>query len=84
MAVINQLKEDIRTNTGIDMNSVFEPPAQQLGTVEIIEENKTIRNKSIDELLDFTYDTAFTKTLNNIAVFAPVLMQSKKQIKDKK
>ena len=78
------LKDDVRINTGIDINAVFEPPAEQLGTVEIIEENKQIRNKSVDELMDFAYDDALTKMLDNISVFAPRLLKTTQVIKDKK
>lgn len=78
------LRDDVRINTGIDINAVFEPPAEQLGTVEIIEENKQIRNKSVDELMDFAYDEALTKMLDNIATFAPRLLKTTQIIKDKK
>lgn len=84
LAVLDQLEKQTRANTGIDINAVFEPPADQLGTVEIIEENKQIRNKSTDELLDFAIDDALTKLLNNIAEFAPRLLKSTVQIKNKK
>lgn len=84
LAVLNMLKDDVRINTGIDINAVFEPPAEQLGTVEIIEENKQIRNKSVDELMDFAYDEAFTKMLDNVSVFAPRLLKTTKVIKNKK
>lgn len=79
--MIAQIDRDVRSQTGIDLQSVFEPPADQLGTVEIIEENKQIRNKSVDELRDQAIDEAYTKTLNNIAAFAPELMREKKTIK---
>lgn len=79
--MISQIDRDVRSQTGIDLQSVFEPPADQLGTVEIIEENKQIRNKSVDELRDQAIDEAYTKTLNNIAAFAPELMREKKTIK---
>jgi hypothetical protein len=84
LAVLNMLKDDVRGNTGIDLNAVFEPPANQLGTVEIIEENKQIRSKSVDELMDFAYDEALTKMLDNIAIFAPRLLKTTKKVKDKK
>jgi hypothetical protein len=77
------MDDNIRKNTGIDINSVFEPPADQLGTVEIIEENKQIRSKSIDELMDFAYQEVLTKMLKNLATFAPKLAKTEKVIKDK-
>lgn len=80
LASIWQLEKEVRSDTGIDLNSVFEPPAEQLGTVEIIEENKQIRNKAIDELRDFAIDQAYTKVLKNIARFAPQLLKTKTTI----
>lgn len=80
LAVLWQIDKEVRTDTGIDVQSVFEPPAEQLGTVEIIEENKQIRNKSIDELRDHAIDEAYTKVLNNIASYAPHLMKETKKV----
>ena len=62
------IDKEVRSDTGIDVASVFEPPAEQLGTVEIIEENKQIRNKSIDELRDHAIDEAYTKVLQNLSL----------------
>ena len=78
------MEDNIRKNTGIDLNAVFQPPANQLGTVEIIEENKKIRSKSIDELMDFAYQNVLSKMLVNLATFAPKLLKTTKKIKDKK
>jgi len=82
LSVISLIDKEVRSDTGIDVASVFEPPAEQLGTVEIIEENKQIRNKSIDELRDHAIDEAYTKVLQNIAMFAPQLLKESKEIKD--
>lgn len=82
LSVISLIDKEVRSDTGIDVASVFEPPAEQLGTVEIIEENKQIRNKSIDELRDHWIDEAYTKVLQNIAMFAPQLLKESKEIKD--
>ncbi len=75
LAVLWQIDKEVRSDTGIDVQAVFEPPAEQLGTVEIIEENKQIRNKSVDELRDHAIDEAYTKVLNNITMFAPKLLK---------
>ncbi len=82
LSVISLIDKEVRSDTGIDVSSVFEPPAEQLWTVEIIEENKQIRNKSIDELRDHAIDEAYTKVLQNIAMFAPKLLKESKPIKD--
>ena len=83
LAVLGKMDENIRKNTGIDLNSVFEPPADQLGTVEIIEENKQIRSKAVDELMDFAYQNVLTKMLMNLSTFAPKLLKTEKKIKGK-
>lgn len=73
--VYNLIMDEIRMNTGMDMRAPFEAPAQQLGTVEIMEENKAIRYKAVDENRDLALDRAFTQTLNNINRFAPALLR---------
>lgn len=80
LAVIEQIDKQVVVNTGLNLQSVFEPPAEQLGTVEIIEENKQIRNKSIDEARDHAIDDSYTKVLKNIALFAPELLKETKKV----
>lgn len=72
--------DEIRMNTGMDMRAPFEAPAQQLGTVEIMEENKAIRYKAVDESRDLAIDRAFTHALNNICKYAPALLRKVEEI----
>jgi hypothetical protein len=71
----------VRTDTGIDMNAPFEAPAEQLGTVEIIEQNKAIRYKTPDEARDHALDAVFEMTLSNIEQFAPTLLKRTIKVK---
>ncbi len=78
----NIVGNEIRVNSGVDMNSPFQEQAPTLGQTEIIEENKALRNRDKDELRDFCFDRALTLTLSNIKQFAPVLLAWTKEIKD--
>ena len=64
MEVINA---EIRQDTWEDPRAGFEAPEDTLGQTEIVEENKTIRVKSIHESRDIALDKALTYTLQNIA-----------------
>lgn len=75
---------EIRDATGVDTKSSFEAPADTLWQTEIIEENKAIRHKAVDEAYDFALDTALTHMLNNIAQFAPKVLKKVTEIKSKK
>ena len=59
---------------------MFEAPAQQLGTVEIMEENKAIRFKGVDQSRDLCLDDAFTFCLQNILKYAPILMRKSEEV----
>lgn len=80
-AVIEILKEEIRMNTGEDPAAWFVPPAEQLGTVEIMEENKAIRQKSVAISRDLCLDNVITRAYENIQQFAPVLLRRTEVIK---
>ena len=79
-SVLATIENEIRTDTGIDPQAMFEAPAQQLGTVEIIEENKAIRYKAVDQSRDLAIDDAFTMALNNILEYGPILMREYEEI----
>lgn len=81
---IQIIDDEIRKSTGIDNRAPFEAPAQTLWQTEIIEENKAIRSKAVDEADNQALDTALTMTLQNISQFAPVLMRRITEIKNKK
>jgi len=78
--VLGIIEQEIRTDSGIDPNAMFEAPAQQLWTVEIIEENKAIRFKAIDQCRDLAIDDSFTQSLNNIVKYAPALLRETEEV----
>jgi hypothetical protein len=79
--VLATREQEIRVDTGIDPNAMFEAPAQQLGTVEIIEENKAIRLKALQISRDICLDNAITAAYHNIQQFAPVVLRKTEKVK---
>lgn len=67
--------KEIREATGLDLNSPFEAFKETLWQTEIREENKAIRQKGTDELMNQCLDKALTMMLDNIARFAPVVLR---------
>jgi hypothetical protein len=53
----------------------------KVGIVEIMEENKAIRHKSVDENWDMFLDRSLTMMMSNIAQFVPALMSKTTTIK---
>lgn len=72
--ILAMLKDLVRRALGDDPDASFAAPADQLGTVEIIEENKAIRQKTVEERRDQALSKALTQCLKNIKEFAPALM----------
>lgn len=77
------VNEMVRNDTWYDMNAPFEAAANTLWQTEILEENKQLRYKAIDESRDLALDDALYMTLCNISQFAPILLKRKVKIKDK-
>jgi hypothetical protein len=69
------LDKEIREATGLDINAAFEAYHETLGQTEIREENKAIRQKGTDELMNQALDKALTMMLSNISRFAPVVLR---------
>jgi len=81
-AAIMNLIDDLTTqDIGENIKSPYQIQADTLWQTQIIEENKAIRQKNVDELLDISMDSILTFVLKNIRKFAPVLL--KKKIKNK-
>ena len=76
------VNEMVRNDTWYDMNAPFESAADTLWQTEIIEENKQLRYKAIDEARDLALDDALYMTLQNISQFAPILLKRKQVIKN--
>lgn len=76
------VNEMMRLDTWFDLNAPFEAPADTLWQTEIIEQNKAIRYKCIDEAKDFALEEALQATLYNIKMFAPSIFKRVIKIKD--
>ena len=75
------LDQEIRDATGIDVKAPFENDDATLWQTEIREQNKAIRYKAVDELMQQSLDRVLTAMLNNIAQFATVLLQTTTKVK---
>ncbi len=60
---------------GENIKAPYSSPAWTLGEVEIMEENKAIRLKTVDIARDICMDNALTSMLQNIQDFAPALLK---------
>jgi hypothetical protein len=68
-------------DTGENIKATYQPVAEQLGTVEIIENNRMARVATVDENDDNLLCDILTEVLSSISQFAPSLQ--KKIIKTK-
>jgi len=75
------IDSEIREATGLDIKAPFENSDSTLWQTEIREQNKAIRYKAVDELMQQSLDRVLTAMLNNIAQFAPVLLQTISKVK---
>lgn len=81
-AVMQLLDQQVVKDSWVNPNAQFEAWADTLGQQEIMEANKSVRNKSVDEAYNIGLDEALTMTLSRIKQFAPALLSEK--IKDSK
>lgn len=75
------IDNEIREATGLDLKSPFEWSDETLWQTEIREQNKAIRYKAVDELMQQSLDRILTAMLNNISQFAPKLLASVSEVK---
>ena len=84
MANILQIIDDfVIQDTGENIKAPYSSPASTLWEVEIIEQNKWIRIKTVDESRDIALDRALTQTMSNIANFAPKVLCQKTEVNGK-
>ena len=75
--VLQMIDREIATDSGINPNEQFEAPTDKLGIMEIMEANKSVRNRSVDENYNIGIDEALTMMLDRIKQFAPALLSEK-------
>ncbi len=81
-SVLDILEKQITMDSGINPLEQIDPISDKVWIVEIMEANKAIRNKSVDENYNIGLDNVLTMTLSRIRQFAPALLSEK--IKNKK
>ncbi|MDR3169977.1 MAG: hypothetical protein LBU27_09955 [Candidatus Peribacteria bacterium] len=69
-ALLNEIDNQVIQDSGENLVASYQSPAQQLGTVEIIENNRATRVKSMDISRDFLISQVLQHTLDNITQFA--------------
>ena len=82
VTVLNLLDKQVTVDTGINPLEQFDPWSDKVWIVEIMQANKAIRNKSVDENYNLWLDSVLTMTLSRIQQFAPSLLSEKIKSKD--
>jgi len=83
-AVLDKLDQQSAVDTGINALEQFDPGSDKVGIVEIMEANKSVRNRSVDENYNICLDATLTQTLSRIKQFAPSLLAERKMSEDGK
>jgi len=83
-AILDLLEKQITIDSWINPLEQFDPISDKVGIVEIMEANKAIRNKSVDENYNIGLDSVLTMTLDRIKQFAPSLLATAIMSKDGK
>jgi len=73
IAILNILDDLVVQDTGENVRASIDAQSDKVGIVEVMEENKAVRHKSVDENWNLYLDRALTLMLSNIAQFAPAL-----------
>lgn len=74
IAILNIIDDLIVQDTGENIRATVDVNSDKVGIVEMMEENKAIRHKSVDENWNIFLDKILTMMLSNIAQFVPNLM----------
>lgn len=83
-AVLDKLDQQSAVDSGINALEQFDPGSDKVGIVEIMEANKSVRNRSVDENYNICLDATLTQTLSRIKQFAPSLLAERKMSEDGK
>lgn len=74
VSILNILDDVVVQDTGENVRATIDMQTDKVGIVEIMEENKAIRHKSVDENWNIFLDKSLTMMLSNIAQFVPNLL----------
>lgn len=73
--VLDLLDKQAAVDSGINPNEQFDPGSDKVGIVEVMEANKSIRNRAVDENYNIGLDSILTMMLSRIRQFAPALLK---------
>lgn len=76
-AVMQLIDQQVTVDSGINPLETIEPASDKVGIVEIMEANKSVRHRSVDENYNIALDEMLTMTLSRIKQFAPSLLCEK-------
>ena len=71
VAILEILDDMVVQDTGENIRATIDMQTDKVGIVEMMEENKAVRHKSVDENWNLFLDKALTMMLSNLAQFAP-------------
>lgn len=83
-SVLDKLDQQAAVSSGINPLDQFDPGSDKVGIVEIMESNKSVRNRSVDENYNVCLDAMLTQMLDHIKIYAPSLLSEKIYGEDKK
>jgi hypothetical protein len=83
-AILDLLDKQLAIDSGINPWDQIDPWSDKVGIVEIMESNKSVRNRSVDENYNTGIDEALTMMLSRLKQFAPSLLCNKIMSEDKK
>ncbi len=81
ISLLNILDDLVVQDTWENVRAVVDMQTDKVGIVEMMEENKAIRHKSVDSNWNLFLDKALTMMLSNIAQFVPTLLSKTQTIK---
>ena len=80
-SILNILDDLVVQDTGENVRAMVDVQTDKVGILEMMEENKAIRHKSVDSNRSLFLDRTLTMMLNNIAQFVPSLLSKTTIIK---
>ena len=81
VSILNILDDLVVQDTWENVRAVIDMQTDKVGIVEMMEENKAIRHKSVDSNWNLFLDRILTMMLSNIAQFVPTLLCKTETIK---
>ena len=81
ISILNILDDLVVQDTWENVRAIIDMQTDKVGIVEMMEENKAIRHKSVDSNWNLFLDRILTMMLSNIAQFVPTLLCKTETIK---